>query len=147
MTWKIRPNCPEDVTQLADIYLSVRRQTFTWVDPGKFHREDFAAHTNGEVVSVCEGADGKIAGFISIWAADDFIHMLYILPEFQGKGAGTALLQSLPGWPEHKYRLKCLANNREAKAFYMAHGFQVTGRGASPEGDYEELSFIPASVE
>jgi ribosomal protein S18 acetylase RimI-like enzyme len=146
MTWKIRPNRPEDAMQLAEIYLSVRRRTFTWVDPGKFHREDFAAHTNGEMISVCEGPAGKIAGFISIWAADDFIHMLYILPEFQGKGAGTALLQSLPAWPEHRYRLKCLVNNSRAKAFYLAHGFQVTGRGASTEGDYEELSFIPATT-
>ncbi|MBB3656025.1 ribosomal protein S18 acetylase RimI-like enzyme [Rhizobium sp. BK650] len=147
MTWNIRPNRPEDAMQLADIYLSVRRKTFTWVDPGKFHREDFAAHTNGEVVSVCEAPNGKIAGFISIWAADDFIHMLYILPELQGRGAGTALLQSLPGWPQHTYRLKCLVNNRHAKAFYLAHGFQVTGRGASTEGDYEELSLAPASAE
>ncbi|MET3753961.1 ribosomal protein S18 acetylase RimI-like enzyme [Rhizobium binae] len=34
-------------------------------------------------------------------------------------------------------------NNRRAKAFYLSHGFQVTGNGASPEGDYEELSFFP----
>lgn len=146
MNWKIRPNRPEDTIQLAEIYLSVRRETFIWVDPGKFHREDFAAHTNGEVVSVCEGPDGKIAGFISIWAADDFIHMLYILPEFQGMGAGAALLQSLPGWPEHKYRLKCLVRNIRAKAFYLAHGFAVTGRGSSTEGDYEELSFSSATA-
>lgn len=141
MSWKIRPNRLEDTSKLAEIYLSVRRQTFIWVDPGKFHREDFAAHTNGEVVSVCEAPDGSIAGFISIWAEDDFIHMLYVLPEFQGKGAGTALLQSLPGWPQHTYRLKCLVKNRLAKAFYLAHGFQVIGKGTSTEGDYEELSF------
>ena len=146
MNWKIRPNRPADTIKLAEIYLSVRRQTFTWVDPGKFYREDFAAHTNGEVVSVCEAPDGRIAGFISIWAADDFIHMLYVLPEFQGKGAGAALLQSLPAWPRHAYRLKCLVNNSHAKAFYLAHGFQVTGRGASTEGDYEELSFTPATT-
>jgi len=73
-------------------------------------------------------------------------HVEDYLPEFQGKGAGTALLQSLPAWPEHRYRLKCLVNNSRAKAFYLAHGFQVTGRGASTEGDYEELSFIPATT-
>lgn len=146
MDWKIRPSRPEDAMALAEIYLSVRQQTFTWVDPGKFHREDFAAHTNGEVVSVCEAPDGKIAGFLSIWEADDFIHMLYILPEFQGKGAGTALLRSLPGWPLHAYRLKCLVNNRLAKAFYLAHGFHVIGRGTSSEGDYEELSFPSATA-
>lgn len=128
---------------LAEIYLSVRQETFVWVDPGKFHREDFAAHTNGEIVSVCEDGGGNVAGFLSLWAADDFIHMLYIRPEFQGAGAGTALLEALPEWPHHKYRLKCLVKNRRAKAFYLSHGFRVTGTGASPEGDYEELSFIP----
>jgi GNAT superfamily N-acetyltransferase len=147
MNWKIRPSRPEDTTELAEIYLSVRRQTFIWVDPGNFHREDFAAHTNGEIVSVCEGHDGAIAGFISLWAADDFIHMLYILPEYQGMGAGAALLHSLPGWPEHKYRLKCLVRNTRAKAFYLAQDFSVTGRGSSAEGDYEELSFTPATAQ
>lgn len=66
---------------LADIYLSVRRQTFVWVDPGKFHHEDFSAHTNGETVFVCEHADGSLAGFLSLWPEDDFIHMLYIRSE------------------------------------------------------------------
>ena len=55
----------------------------------------------------------------------------------------TSLLQALPEWPGHRYRLKCLVKNRRAKAFYLAHGFRVTGNGTSPEGDYEELSFFP----
>ncbi|ULR43763.1 GNAT family N-acetyltransferase [Rhizobium sp. K102] len=143
MTWTIRPPRAEDQGMLAEIYLSVRRQTFVWVDPGKFHHEDFAAHTNGETILVCEHAGGGLAGFLSLWPEDDFIHMLYIRPEFQRLGAGTALLQALPEWPQHKYRLKCLVNNRRAKAFYLSHGFVVTGNGASPEGDYEELSFCP----
>ncbi|TLX11473.1 GNAT family N-acetyltransferase [Rhizobium sp. MHM7A] len=143
MTWTIRPPRAEDQVMLADIYLSVRRQTFVWVDPGKFHREDFSAHTNGETIFVCDHADGGLAGFLSLWPEDDFIHMLYIRPEFQGLGAGTALLQALPEWPQHKYRLKCLVKNRRAKAFYLSRGFAVTGNGASPEGDYEELSFHP----
>jgi GNAT superfamily N-acetyltransferase len=144
MEWTVRPQRTEDERELADIYLSVRRSTFTWVDPGKFHSEDFAAHSNGETVFVCEGPSGVIAGFLALWETDDFIHMLYVRPEFQGAGVGKALLQALPGWPDHRYRLKCLVNNRRAKAFYLAQGFRVTGNGASPEGDYEEMSFVPA---
>jgi GNAT superfamily N-acetyltransferase len=144
MTWIIRPSRTGDEDVLAEIYLTVRRKTFIWVDPGNFHREDFAAHTNGETVLVCVNSEGRIAGFLSLWPPDDFIHMLYIQPEFQGQGAGTALLKALPEWPRHKYRLKCLLRNRQAKDFYLVHGFQVTGTGRSPEGDYEDLSFDPA---
>ncbi|WP_454847981.1 N-acetyltransferase family protein [Rhizobium binxianense] len=144
MEWTVRPQRAEDEQELAEIYLSVRRSTFTWVDPGRFHGEDFAAHSNGETVLVCEDPAGVIAGFLALWETDDFIHMLYVRPEFQGMGVGTALLQALPGWPDHAYRLKCLINNRRAKAFYLARGFRVTGNGASPEGDYEEMSFMPA---
>ncbi|MFT4184121.1 MAG: N-acetyltransferase [Rhizobium sp.] len=137
--WTIRPALEQDADRLADIYLGVRRQTFLWVDPGRFYREDFAAHTQGERVFVCEDAHGTIVGFLALWEPDDFIHMLYILPAFQGQGAGTALLSALPGWPERRYRLKCLVRNTRAIAFYRAIGFEITGDGASPEGDYKDM--------
>ena len=144
MNLKIRSARPSDREELADIYLTVRRDTFTWVDPLNFKHEDFAAHTQGELVWLAEAPDGGIAGFMTLWAADDFIHMLYIRKQWQGRGVGTALLKALPDWPNHKYRLKCLVNNRGAKAFYTAQGFHVTAQGASAEGDYEELTFDPS---
>ncbi len=42
MNCTVRHSRPSDGGQLGDIYLSVRRQTFTWVDPGNFRHEDFA---------------------------------------------------------------------------------------------------------
>lgn len=143
MDWTIRTAQAADREELADIYRLVRRQTFTWVDPARFRHEDFFSHTQGELIWLAETADGAIAGFMTLWAADDFIHMLYIRKEWQGRGAGTALLAALPEWPWHKYRLKCLVNNTEAKAFYAAKGFTVTGCGTSAEGDYQELTFDP----
>jgi GNAT superfamily N-acetyltransferase len=143
MNVTIRTPQHSDREELADIYLQVRRQTFTWVDPYKFRHEDFAAHTQGELVWLAEATDGTTAGFMTLWAADDFIHMLYIRKEWQGKGVGTALLAALPDWPRHKYRLKCLVNNAQAKAFYLSRGFAVTGGGTSSEGEYEELTFDP----
>jgi GNAT superfamily N-acetyltransferase len=48
----------------------------------------------------CRDGDGEIAGFMTLWAPDDFIHMLYIRKQWQGQGIGTALLQALPDWPD-----------------------------------------------
>jgi ribosomal protein S18 acetylase RimI-like enzyme len=137
--WIIRPARERDTDILAEIYLSVRRRTFLWVDPGKFHIEDFVGQTQGERIFVCEDERGTVAGFMALWEPDDFIHMLYILPEFQGRGAGKALLAALPEWPERRYRLKCLVNNTRAMAFYRALGFEITGDGSSPEGDYKDM--------
>ncbi|MBN8949973.1 MULTISPECIES: GNAT family N-acetyltransferase [unclassified Rhizobium] len=137
--WSVRPAREQDMQTLAEIYLRVRRETFLWVDPDHFGLEDLAAHSSGERLFVCEDGDGVIAGFIAIWEPDDFIHMLYILPVFQGRGAGKALLAALPEWPERRYRLKCLVKNTRAFAFYRNHGFEVIGDGASPEGDYKEM--------
>jgi GNAT superfamily N-acetyltransferase len=142
--WIVRAPERPDREELADIYLIVRRETFTWVAPSQFQHGDFLAHTQGEVVWLAETPEGKIAGFMTLWPPDDFIHMLYIRKEWQGKGAGSALLRALPDWPRQKYRLKCLVNNSRAKAFYQANGFAVTGAGSSAEGDFEEMSFIPA---
>ncbi|MDE1993867.1 MAG: GNAT family N-acetyltransferase [Rhizobiaceae bacterium] len=137
--WTIRPMQPRDQDVLAAIYLSVRRATFIWVDPGRFYLEDLAAHTHGERVTVCEDESGTIAGFMSLWEPDDFIHMLYILPDYQGRGAGKALLAALPQWPQRRYRLKCLVRNTRAIAFYRSLGFEIVGDGASPEGDYKDM--------
>ncbi|TCR90855.1 GNAT family N-acetyltransferase [Rhizobium sp. BK376] len=144
-SWTIRPAEREDRTVLSDIYLYVRRTTFTWVDPGQFHEEDFAAHTRGERVFVCEDRAVGIAGFLALWEPEDFIHMLYIRPRFQGQGAGTALLEFLPGWPVRAYRLKCLVRNKRAMGFYASLGFQVTGNGTSPEGDYLDMQLSVAA--
>ncbi|PST23316.1 GNAT family N-acetyltransferase [Rhizobium sp. JAB6] len=138
-TWTIRPAREEDMRTLAEIYLHVRCETFRWVDPDRFALEDFATHTNGERLFVCEDGHGTIAGFAAIWEPDDFIHMLYILPAFQGRGAGKALLAALPDWPRRRYRLKCLVKNIRAMAFYRMLGFEIIGDGASPEGDYKEM--------
>lgn len=137
--WTVRSAVRADRAQLADIYLTVRRATFTWVDPGQFRREDFQAQSRGERLFVCEDRHGEIAGFLALWPPQNFIHMLYVRADFQGQGAGSALLEALPEWPSRRYRLKCLVHNRLALAFYLKHGFEVVGSGWSPEGSYNDM--------
>jgi ribosomal protein S18 acetylase RimI-like enzyme len=141
----IRPAADEDRATVSEIYLTARRATFTWIDPGRFYLEDFASQSKGESVFVCARADGEIAGFMSIWEPEAFIHMLFIRPECQGLGAGTALIEALPGWPRRRYRLKCLVRNIAARRFYERIGFVVTGQGTSPEGDYNDMLLGPGT--
>ncbi|MGN6094136.1 MAG: GNAT family N-acetyltransferase [Luteibacter jiangsuensis] len=138
-TCQIRPATPADLHALRELFLSVRRQTFDWQPPDAFHLEDFDTQTEGERVVVAEAAD-RIAGFISVWEPDDFIHHLFVDVGHMRQGVGRALLHALPGWPERAYRLKCLSRNQMALEFYQLHGFIETGRGSSDEGEYIVLS-------
>ncbi|VVE57853.1 GNAT family N-acetyltransferase [Pandoraea aquatica] len=138
----IAPATPNDVPTLARIYYEVRLATMTWVDPSMYLTDDFASHAAGEDVLTAKSLDGQILGFISVWPADDFIHMLYVEPSSQGHGVGTRLLQALPDWPTRRYSLKCLIRNTRAKTFYERRGFRVVGSGVSEEGEYEEMANV-----
>ncbi|WP_353192808.1 GNAT family N-acetyltransferase [Pandoraea pnomenusa] len=129
-----------DLPTLAHIYYEVRIATMTWLPASAFAESDFAAHSAGEEMRVAKSRDGDILGFISVWSADGFIHMLYVKPGAQGQGVGTRLLEALPDWPTHSYRLKCLVRNLRARAFYERHGFCVTGHGVSDEGEFVEMA-------
>ena len=122
----VAPATAADLPTLDRIYYEVRLATMTWVEPIALSCGRFRIALRWR-----RRSDGKILGFISVWPADDFIHMLYVEPSSQGHGVGTRLLQALPGWPTRRYRLKCLMRNTRAKTFYERHGFHVIGKWLS----------------
>lgn len=138
-TRQIRPATPADLPALRELFHSVRRQTFDWQPPDAFHLEDFDPQTEGERVFVAEAGD-RIAGFISVWEPDDFIHHLFVDVGQMRRGVGRALLRALPDWPDRPYRLKCLCVNQAVLEFYRVHGFIDAGRGVSDDGKYIALS-------
>jgi len=111
-------------------------KTYTWMAADAFRPEDLARQSQGETILVAEDAQQAIAGFISIWAPDHFIHHLYVGAGWQRRGVGRALLAALPGWPGQRYTLKCLLLNQVAAAFYRASGFVEAGRGVGEDGEY-----------
>lgn len=135
-----------DRHEVARLYYEVRVATMTWLDPSTFGENDFTSHSAGEDVLVAKSSDGSVLGFVSVWRADDFIHMLYVRQSSQGRGVGARLLRALPGWPGRRYRLKCLVRNTRASVFYARHGFQVTGHGESDDGKYDEMTFAGQRV-
>lgn len=138
----IRPLQEVDIPQLEELFLITRRETFYWEKWEKFHLKDFKKETEGECVFVAEDAN-KIIGFISLWEKESppFIHHLFIASEHQRRGVGKLLIESLLSWLPRPYRLKCLARNQGALAFYRKNQWIEIDRGLSEEGVYLLLEY------
>lgn len=132
----VRDAVAADTPALRELFLHSRRETFVWVPAGAFQPADFDAQTEGERLRVAEDASGRLAGFVSVWEPDHFIHHLHVSRPHHRSGVGRALLRALPGWPATRYRLKCLRANAPALAFYAACGFVEIGAGSAEDGEY-----------
>ena len=124
-----------DFESLRNLYFTVRRRSFSWLDPSLFQLKDFDSDTKGEIILVAYDNDIPI-GFISIWMKDNFIHHLYIDQHYQGKNIGTELLKATIVQTHLPITLKCLENNTNAIAFYLKKGFVAKERGQSEHGEY-----------
>lgn len=136
----IRPYKEEDRDVLANIFYQIRRDEFPWVDKDLLSLDDFSISTEGEAIFVSL-IDGNIAGFISIWERDKFIHNLFVSKCYRKSGIGKALVDysiSRYGVPQ---RLKCVAENQRALEFYESHGWKIDSEGISSEGKYYLMVF------
>lgn len=132
---------PSDIAALRALFLSVRQETFHWMDVSKFNSSDFDKETTNEHILVIH-FNNTVAGFISFWQQDNFIHHLYIAGEFQKKGLGTILLQALLGKTTSPVTLKCLEKNKHAIAFYEKNGFTKKATGIADDEPYVLLEHI-----
>jgi hypothetical protein len=74
-----------DRDALRELFLKVRKSTFVWKDQSAFDLLDFDVQTREEYI-LTAFYDEKIAGFISIWVPDNFVHHLFIDQGFQKLG-------------------------------------------------------------
>ena len=136
MTINIREAVAEDGPALRELFLRSRCENFVSQPEDSLRLSDFDAQTDGELLLVAEERPTRLAGFISVWEPDDFIHHLHVERTHFRRGVGRALMFALPGWPATRYRLKCLVANKPALAFYRACGFIERGAGVADDGDY-----------
>lgn len=133
-----------DRPALRDLYVASRNAAFHW-NPASAHQAlDFDRDTAGEIILVAL-AEGGIVGFASIWAADSFLHHLFVHPSAFRRGVGTTLLARCAGYCSKTPTLKCVKENVNAMAFYQSRGWTVLGEGHGAEGPYC-LMHLPASV-
>ncbi len=131
----IRPGEPADSPALRQIFLRARSLSWTWLPAAAWRLEDFDAATADEQLWVAE-CDGQPVGFAAVWTADNFLHHLFVDPDWQGKHIGSALLAQVERTFTASGTLKCLMENKNALRFYQRHGWTIEAQGASPEGRY-----------
>lgn len=136
---------PED----ADAAIEVRRRSITdlcvtdhrsdpatledWV--GNRTADDFAQWCASNYLAIAEISD-EIVGLGAIHLPETgpgLITLLYVHPDFVGQGAGSALLARLES---EAIRARCstieLETTKNAKSFYIAHGFEALNTDRSP---------------
>jgi GNAT superfamily N-acetyltransferase len=129
----IREGRPEDIAACARIYERALPMAFPRLAPIGAGEREFADSIAGEELWVAEN-EGRIAGLITIWRPDAFIHHLYIVPAWQRRGLGRALLAFALRRCGGHAALKCNEANRPAHAFYQAAGWRPAGWGWSAHG-------------
>lgn len=132
----VREFIESDRNSLRSVYLETRRQVFSWLDGDSLELDDFDKDTEGERIWVYELSNG-IVGFVSIWEPEDFIHHLFILPEFSGRGFGSQLLVACMANMNQPAKLKCASQNINALKFYRSKGWCTLSKGISSDGEYQ----------
>lgn len=126
--------------ELREIFFTVRRNTFHWIEPETLKLSDFDESTKDELILVAL-IGNKIVGFISIWVPDKFIHNLFILQDFQGKGVGTALVNEAVKRVGLPLTLKCIKSNIKAVNYYKSHNWKIEKEEMGNEGLYYLMKY------
>jgi len=137
----IRPYQEADRPFLRTLYLASRKAVWTWIDPNSLALEDFDQAILGEKVIVAEEG-GKRLGFASIFTEENFLHNLFVAPDAQGQGIGSALLHTVEKTFTATGSLKCLVKSEKSVKFYQRHGWEIITTGDSPKGEYYLFHFV-----
>jgi ribosomal protein S18 acetylase RimI-like enzyme len=120
---------PADADALAAIFTAARRHAMPWLPELHSEAEDrryIAEHVLGTSdVLVVRRPDGPV-GFLAL--GGDTVEHLYVRPDAQRGGIGTALLDSAKERRPAGLRLWVFQRNHVARAFYARHGFTEVER-------------------
>ena len=93
--------------------------------PDFLENRDYAGYLAGKRIDLFLICDPKPAGVFCL--SGDTLSDLYIHPEYQGRGYGTACIRFAMGQRDH-LRLTVLSTNEAAISLYQKQGFQFTGK-------------------
>lgn len=135
MTIEVRRATPADEAGCAKVFIETVAITF----PNEPAEGKTAAAFANSIVKEEQWVayqGNMIIGYISIYWPTNFIHSLYILPSYQGRGAGSALLDAIQLCAKGDLELKTDKANERAFFFYRRRGWRVVGEGVAATGPW-----------
>lgn len=144
---RIRAYKPDDLQAVLDIWLtaSVKAHNFIseafWQDQLPEMEEVYLPASK---VFVCTDDDtDEITGFAALY--DNSLAALFVHPDYQGRGQGSALLKHAMAFDRKALTLTVYKANQPAIDFYTAHGFEVERRQTDPHTGEPEYLMAYAS--
>ena len=120
---QIEPATPADADGIAATFGAARRTAMPWL--ASLHTEAEDRRYFEGVLRECDvlvvRRDGLPIAFLAL--TDDTVEHLYVRPEAQRSGIGSALLQAAKSRSPSGLRLWTFQRNQRARAFYARHGF------------------------
>jgi GNAT superfamily N-acetyltransferase len=142
------PAHPADADALASIFTAARRHATPWLPRLHTEAEDrrYIAEQvlRTSEVLVVRGPDGPV-GFLALRGG--MVEHLYVRPDAQRDGVGTALLDAAKERRPDGLRLWVFQRNEGARAFYGRHGFteiDATDGAGNEEREPDVLLAWPA---
>lgn len=114
----------EEYDDLRKIFFNSRQENFNWIEYDSIKLDDFDISTKGELILTAK-IGNEIAGFISIWEEDKFVHNLFVSSNFKRCGIGKALINEAVKIIGLPLTLKCVKANENALNFYLSQGFTI----------------------
>ncbi len=113
----------DDVAVAGRIYERAGRAAFTWRPQDYFQASLLPALSKDETIWLAYFGDMPV-GFLSLYREGHFVHSLYVDPDAQHLGVGTALVSHARAVVGRPLTLKLDAPNLAAIAFYEATGWK-----------------------
>ncbi|WP_017733261.1 GNAT family N-acetyltransferase [Nafulsella turpanensis] len=129
----------KDYKELHHVRMSVQENKLS--DPTKVSFEDYSLMLNERGVGwLCE-IEGQVVGFAIADAVSSSIWALFVLPDFEGKGIGLRLHNTMVNWCFEHASLEQLwlstDPNTRAESFYLKAGWKITEMNEDGEIRFE----------
>ncbi|MEG2359653.1 N-acetyltransferase [Acinetobacter sp.] len=131
----------DDTQAILQIWLAASIQTHDFI-PASFWqsqlinmRDTYLPLAENYVIE----ENNAITGFASLLQPDSFLAALFIAPEQQGHGCGSALINFLKQQCRELH-LSVYAENSASVGFYQKHGFSINSQGIDKNTGHAELA-------
>ena len=134
---------PADAEAIAELFLAARHEAMPWLavahtaaETRRFFRDVCLPRQDVWVAEL----DGRVTGFAAL--ADGFLNHLYVHPEQQRRGVGSALWERAKQTSPGGFRFWVFQRNERARRFYERRGavvLQLTDGSGNEEHEPDAL--------